>query len=48
VAKDFAAAVREKAVGQEVLTSFSPSQQVIQIVRDQLTRVLGGSVARSP
>ena len=45
VVKDFAAAVREKAVGQEVLTSFSPSQQVIQIVRDQLTRVLGGSVA---
>jgi len=45
VVKDFTAAVREKAVGQEVLTSFSPVQQVIQIVRDELTRVLGGAVA---
>ena len=45
VVKDFAAAVREKAVGQEVLTSFSPAQQVIKIVRDELTRVLGGQQA---
>jgi signal recognition particle subunit SRP54 len=45
VVKDFTAAVREKAVGQEVLTSFSPVQQVIQVVRDELTRVLGGAVA---
>jgi signal recognition particle subunit SRP54 len=45
VVKDFTAAVREKAVGQEVLTSFSPVQQVIKIVRDELTRLLGGAVA---
>src|SRR5712671_2584252 len=45
VVKDFAAAVREKAVGQEVLTSLSPAQQVIKIVRDELTRVLGGAAA---
>src|SRR5659263_265957 len=42
VVKDFTARVREKAVGREVLTSFSPAQQVIKIVRDELTRVLGG------
>ncbi|MEO8586246.1 MAG: signal recognition particle receptor subunit alpha, partial [Acidobacteriota bacterium] len=45
VVKDFTARVREKAVGQEVLTSFSPAQQVIKIVRDELTRVLGGEQA---
>ena len=45
VVKDFAAAVREKAVGQEVLTSFSPAQQVVKIVQDELTRVLGGRQA---
>ncbi|MFI5180271.1 MAG: signal recognition particle protein [Thermoanaerobaculia bacterium] len=45
VVKDFTAAVREKAVGQEVLTSFSPAQQVLKIVQDELARVLGGSIA---
>ena len=45
VVRDFTAAVREKAVGQEVLTSFSPAQQVVRIVQEGLTRVLGGSVA---
>ena len=45
VVKDFTAAVREKAVGQEVLTSFSPAQQVIKIVRDELTAILGGQQA---
>ncbi len=42
VVKTFAAAVREKSVGQEVLTSLSPAQQVVKIVRDELTRILGG------
>ncbi len=45
VVKDFTAAVREKSVGQEVLTSFSPAQQVIKIVRDELTAILGGHQA---
>ena len=45
VVKDFTAAVGEKAVGQEVLTSFSPAQQVIKIVRDELTAILGGQQA---
>jgi signal recognition particle subunit SRP54 len=43
VVKDFTVRVREKAVGQEVLTAFSPSQQVIKIVRDELQQLLGGA-----
>ena len=45
VVKDFVARVREKAVGTEVLTSLSPAQQVVKIVRDELTRILGGAAA---
>lgn len=40
VAKDFVAKVSEKAVGDEVLKSLTPSQQVIKIVRDELTELL--------
>ena len=36
VVKEFTNRVREKAVGQEVLTAFSPAQQVTKIVRDEL------------
>ncbi|MGA7613822.1 MAG: signal recognition particle protein [Thermoanaerobaculia bacterium] len=42
VVKEFTGRVREKAVGQEVLTAFSPSQQVLKIVRDELQELLGG------
>jgi signal recognition particle subunit SRP54 len=42
VAKDFVAAVQEKAVGQEVLNSLTPGQQVIKIVYDELQQMLGG------
>lgn len=45
VVKDFSSAVREKAVGQAVLTALSPAQQVIKVVRDELTRILGGATA---
>lgn len=41
VVKDFVAAVTAKAVGREVLTSLSPSQQVIKIVHDELVELLG-------
>src|SRR5713226_2752408 len=41
VVKQLIEAVKEKAMGEEVLSSFSPSQQVIKIVRDELTRILG-------
>jgi signal recognition particle subunit SRP54 len=42
VVKDFVAAVRERAVGQEVLKSLTPAQQVIKVVRDELQRLMGG------
>src|SRR5712664_2541168 len=41
VVKQLIEAVKEKAMGEEVLSSFSPSQQVIKIVRDELIRILG-------
>jgi signal recognition particle subunit SRP54 len=41
VVKQLIEAVKEKAMGEEVLSALSPSQQVIKIVRDELTRILG-------
>jgi signal recognition particle subunit SRP54 len=41
--KEFTNRVREQAVGQEVLTAFSPAQQVTKIVRDELQQLLGGN-----
>ena len=41
VAKDFVAGVQEKALGQEVLRSITPGQQVIKIIHDELVRLLG-------
>ncbi|MCL5676895.1 MAG: signal recognition particle protein [Firmicutes bacterium] len=46
VVKDFIARVKERAVGQEVLESLSPGQQVVKIVSDELTGLLGGTSAR--
>ena len=46
VVKELIAAIREKALGQEVLTSFSPTEQIVQIVRDELIRVLGSVESR--
>ncbi|MBV9491654.1 MAG: signal recognition particle protein [Verrucomicrobia bacterium] len=45
VAKDFVARVREKALGQEVLRSVTPGQQIVKIFYDELTRLLGGDAA---
>src|ERR671918_216394 len=42
VVKDFVAAVRERALGANVLTGVQPGQQVVKIVHDQLVEVLGG------
>ncbi|MFO7733767.1 MAG: signal recognition particle receptor subunit alpha, partial [Candidatus Aminicenantes bacterium] len=42
VVKDFEARIREKALGEEVLRSLSPAQQVVKIVRDEMTGILGG------
>ncbi|HXV20570.1 MAG TPA: signal recognition particle protein [Desulfuromonadales bacterium] len=44
VVKDFVAAVRERAVGQEVLKSLTPAQQVIKVVREELGRLMGEGV----
>jgi len=41
VVKPFIARVRERAVGQEVLQSLTPAQQVVKIVRDELAALLG-------
>lgn len=41
VVKDFVAAIRERAVGQEVMESLTPGQQVVKIVNEELTRLMG-------
>ncbi|MDX2178365.1 MAG: signal recognition particle protein [Bryobacteraceae bacterium] len=41
VVKQLIDAIKEKAMGEEVLTSLTPSQQVVKIVREELTRMLG-------
>lgn len=46
VVKEFTAKVKEKAVGQEVLNSLSPAQQVIKIVNDELTELMGGTQSK--
>lgn len=46
VARDLVARVREKAVGEQVLTSLTPAQTVLKIVYEELTSLLGGKVAR--
>ncbi|HEY8131372.1 MAG TPA: signal recognition particle protein, partial [Thermoanaerobaculia bacterium] len=43
VVKEFTNRVRAKAVGEDVLTAFSPAQQVTKVVRDELQELLGGA-----
>ena len=45
VARDFIARVREQAVGESVLKSVTPGQQVVKIVHDELVELLGGENA---
>ncbi len=45
VVRDFITKVRERAVGQEVIDSVSPGQQVVKIVNDVLVEALGGAGA---
>lgn len=45
VVKDFTKTVTEKAVGTETLRSVRPSQQIIKIVHDELTEMMGGTPA---
>ena len=45
VAKSFIARVKEKALGEEVLRSVTPGQQIVKIFHDELTALLGGDAA---
>lgn len=46
VVRDFVAAVKERAIGQEVFESLTPGQHVIKIVHEELIKLLGGSASR--
>ena len=43
VVREFIERVRERAVGQDVLTSLTPGQALVRVVRDELTALMGGS-----
>jgi signal recognition particle subunit SRP54 len=45
VAKNFVARIKEKALGEEVLRSITPGQQIVKIFHDELTALLGGDAA---
>jgi signal recognition particle subunit SRP54 len=44
-AKDFTTKVKEKAIGQDVLTTLQPGQLLVKIVKDELTELMGGDVS---
>ena len=46
VVKDFVSTVTEKCIGSDVLDSLTPAQQVIKIVNDELTALMGGTNAK--
>ncbi len=46
VAKDFTATVKERALGQEVSMSLTPAQEVVKIVHEELTTLMGSSDSR--
>lgn len=46
VVKDFVAAIRERALGDEVSKALNPAQQVVQIVNEELTKILGSENQR--
>ncbi len=45
IAKDFTNRVKEKALGQQVLTSLQPGQLMVKLVKDELTQLMGGETA---
>src|SRR5690606_34506916 len=45
IAKDFTTTVKEKAIGQNVLTTLQPGQLMVKIVKDELTQLMGGDAA---
>ena len=46
IVKEFISSVQEKALGQDVLKSLTPGQQVIKIVKDELVELLGGTESK--
>lgn len=46
VVKELTERIRSRAVGQEVLSSLTPAQQLLKIVRDELAAIMGGEAAR--
>ena len=44
IAKEFTSRVKEKALGQNVLTTLQPGQLMVKIVKDELTTLMGGDV----
>ena len=46
IVKEFVKVIEEKALGQDVLKSLTPGQQVVKIVRDELTALLGGEESK--
>jgi signal recognition particle subunit SRP54 len=46
VVKEFTAAVKERALGQEVMKSLTPGQQVVKIVHEELTQIMGSADSR--
>ena len=46
VVKDFVVHVKDRATGHEVLSSLTPGQQVVRIVNEELTQLMGGSQAK--
>ena len=46
VVKEFISNIRERAVGEELIKSMTPAQQVIRYVRDELISLMGGEAAK--
>ena len=46
VVKDFVKRVSERAVGQDVMKSLTPGQQVIKVVQEELTELMGGEQSK--
>ena len=46
IVKDFIETIRQKALGQDVLKSLTPGQQVVKIVKDELVELLGGTESK--
>src|SRR3989337_3512829 len=42
VVKDFIQSIQQRAIGQEVMASLTPAQQLIKIVKEELTSLMGG------